>query len=63
MYFETFSEFLAMGRHGVYVWSAYGISTVLIAINLIVMARRSKAVRRDIARMMRRESLQQDNDQ
>lgn len=26
MAFETFSDFLAMGRHGVYVWSCFGIA-------------------------------------
>ena len=24
MYFDTFAEFLQMGKHGFYVWSAYG---------------------------------------
>ena len=31
-YFYTLQEFLAMGKHGVYVWSCWGITvTVIIA--------------------------------
>jgi heme exporter protein D len=31
--FDSFSDFLQMGRHGFYVWTAYGISAVsLLAI-------------------------------
>ena len=29
MYFDTFAEFLQMGKHGFYVWLAYG-ATVLV---------------------------------
>jgi len=28
--FESFSDFLAMGTHGHYVWSVYGISLFLL---------------------------------
>ncbi len=37
-------EFLAMGGHGAYVWSAYGIAVVVIG-GLIVASRRSLAAR------------------
>lgn len=63
MAFESFADFLQMGRHGVYVWSAYGISLALIAANLVIMARRHRKVRADIRRGMRREQLTRDRDQ
>jgi heme exporter protein D len=28
--FDTFSEFLAMGGHGPYVWSAWGVTALLL---------------------------------
>lgn len=33
MAFSSFGEFLAMGKHGAFVWSAYGI--VILALLLI----------------------------
>ncbi len=29
MSFESFGDFLAMGHHGPYVWSAYGTSRLM----------------------------------
>ncbi|MBC3949082.1 MULTISPECIES: heme exporter protein CcmD [Pseudomonas] len=42
MKFDSFGEFLAMGHHGLFVWSAYGICFVVLAINvaLPLLARR-----------------------
>ena len=31
MAFESFADFLAMGKHGPYVWAAYGVSFLIIA--------------------------------
>ncbi len=31
MYFDSFQAAMAMGGHGVYVWSAYGITALVIA--------------------------------
>jgi heme exporter protein D len=40
--FDSFSDFLAMGHHALYVWSAYGICLSVLALNvaLPLMARR-----------------------
>lgn len=42
MKFDSFGEFLAMGHHGLFVWSAYGVCFVVLAINvaLPLLARR-----------------------
>ncbi|MBI6855237.1 heme exporter protein CcmD [Pseudomonas cichorii] len=42
MSFESFADFLAMGRHGLFVWSAYGICLFVLIINvaLPLLARR-----------------------
>lgn len=61
MYFDSFSEFLEMGRHGFYVWTAYGLSLALVVGQLIAMVRRRARVRADIRRALRREQLTQNN--
>jgi heme exporter protein D len=35
-------EFLAMGGHGAYVWSAYGITLVVLGLNVWAAARRHR---------------------
>lgn len=55
MYFDSFSAFLQMGTHGVYVWSAYGISILLVAGNLWLAYRGERKVREDLRRFARRE--------
>jgi heme exporter protein D len=36
-------NFLAMGGYGLYVWGSYGVTLVLIAAELILLARRRRA--------------------
>ncbi|MFA7665360.1 MAG: heme exporter protein CcmD [Burkholderiaceae bacterium] len=36
-------EWLAMGGHGFYIWSAYGLTALLIAIELRQLQRRRRA--------------------
>ncbi|WP_297838580.1 heme exporter protein CcmD [Pseudomonas sp.] len=42
MSFDSFSDFLAMGHHALYVWSAYGICLSVLTLNvaLPLLARR-----------------------
>lgn len=51
MYFESFAEFIQMGKHGPYVWSAYGISISLV-IGLVLQLR---ARRRQVLTMIRQQ--------
>ncbi|MCH2339427.1 heme exporter protein CcmD [Pseudomonas sp. NPDC047963] len=57
MNFSSFSEFIAMGNHGLYVWTSYGISLAVLVLNvaLPVMARRRYL--QDEARRLRREEM------
>lgn len=32
--FNSFAEFLAMGKHGLYVWLCFGITLAVLALNL-----------------------------
>ena len=38
MNFDSFSEFLAMGDHGFYVWLSYGATLVVVLANIAVVA-------------------------
>ena len=42
MQFSSFSEFIAMGGHGFYVWLSYGISLLLLALLVISSLSQSK---------------------
>jgi len=34
-YFETFADFLQMGKHGLYVWLSYSIWAVIVIYNIL----------------------------
>ena len=50
MYFDSLTDFLAMGDHGVYVWSAYGISLALLLSNIWLALRSNRLTRARLAR-------------
>lgn len=58
MQFESFSEFIAMGKHGVYVWSAYGASVAILVLNVILPVLNRRRIVKAIARNQRREEQQ-----
>lgn len=35
MAFESFADFLAMGKHAPYVWSAYGLTFLIVVWNAL----------------------------
>jgi heme exporter protein D len=55
--FESFNDFLAMGRHGLFVWSANGIALAVLVINVAMpLLARRRHVQQE-ARRLRRETL------
>lgn len=56
MSFDSFSEFIAMGGHGFYVWLSYAIALVLIIVNLVSPVMRKKKLITELIRRFRRES-------
>ena len=61
MSFNTFSEFVQMGGHGFFVWTAYGITLVVLSYNIInpmVMNRRFVKLQKQ---NLRREQARQEN--
>jgi heme exporter protein D len=57
MAFESITEFLKMGNHGVYVWSAYGIGLAVILFNVISPTLLKKKLIADLKRRERREQV------
>ncbi|MFT7109319.1 MAG: heme exporter protein D [Psychrobacter glaciei] len=55
MFFDSFSSFIQMGNHGIYVWLSYGIFAVIVAANFISPIISRKKVIKDLERQMRRE--------
>ena len=54
MYFESWSGFLAMEGHGLYVWSAYGVAMAVIAYNLAAPLLAKRRVMAQVRRQERR---------
>ncbi len=54
MRFENFADLVAMSGHGPYVWSAYAIAIVVLALNvvwpLVQKKRNLKALREEMQR-------------
>jgi heme exporter protein D len=55
MSFETFGDFLAMGKHGLFVWTAYGICLTVLAINVALPLLARRRYLQQEARRLRRE--------
>jgi len=56
MFFDSFAEFLAMGKHGFYVWLCYGITALVIVVNVLAPMRQRKKLIEQQARLQRREN-------
>lgn len=41
---SSWHEFITMGGYGVYVWPAYGITLLVMAVNAILPARRQRTL-------------------
>ncbi len=55
MFFESFSAALHMDGHGVYVWSAYAITVLVVAIVLVLPVRRKNAFVRQLQGTLKRQ--------
>ncbi|HAQ86240.1 MAG: heme exporter protein CcmD [Pseudomonas sp.] len=57
MNFSSFSEFIAMGNHGLYVWTSYGISLAVLVLNVALPMMARRRYLQDEARRLRREEM------
>ena len=42
MNWGSLDNFLAMGGYGLYVWGSYGVTLVVVVVELILLARRKR---------------------
>ena len=56
MEFNSFAEFIAMGKHGLYIWLSYGITAVIIAVNVVQPILRRRRLMKEQAQRLRREN-------
>ena len=56
MAFESFADFLAMGRHGLYVWLAYGVTFAVIVWNAVQPVLQRHRLLREQAALLKRET-------
>ncbi len=54
MYFENFHAVLTMDGHGPYVWAAYAITLLVLALLLMAPVRRARLLRRNLAGQIKR---------
>jgi heme exporter protein D len=53
--FSSFADFIAMGNHGVYVWTSYGISLAVLILNVVLPVLARRRYLQNEARRLRRE--------
>lgn len=51
MAWESWSAFWSMGGRGVFVWSAFGVTAVCIAVEVAVLRRAARRSRQRLARL------------
>lgn len=56
IYWNSFSDFLAMGGYGLYVWGSFGVTALAMLIEPIVVASNRKATVARLKRQLRAES-------
>jgi heme exporter protein D len=56
IHWNSFSDFLAMGGYGLYVWGSFGVTALIMAVEPIVVARNRKATIARLRRQLRAES-------
>lgn len=53
--FESLAEFFAMGKHGFYVWLAYGLSALVVLWNVLQPIMQRRRLIKQQAQQLRRE--------
>ncbi len=56
IYWNSFSDFIAMGGYGVYVWGSFGVTALIMAIEPILASRNQKSTIARLKRQMRAEA-------
>lgn len=57
MYWNSFAEFLAMGKHGVYVWGSVGVMALLMVLEPVLVIQGQRKLVAHLRRQFRAEKL------
>jgi len=63
MYWNSFAEFLVMGRHGVYVWGSFGVMAILMVLEPLIVMQGQKRVVARLKRQFRAEKAERQAEQ
>ena len=56
IYWKSFSDFLAMGGYGFYVWGSFGVTALIMLIEPIAAVRNQKTLIARLKRQLRAEA-------
>jgi len=54
---------LDMGRYAYYVWMSYGVTFLIIAVEIFLARRKQRTIRQQLARVQRLNKLQEQSDE
>lgn len=57
MFWNSFSEFLAMGNHGVYVWGSFSVMAITMILEPVLLIQGQKKLLARLRRQFRAEKL------
>lgn len=56
IYWNSFSDFIAMGGYGVYVWGSFGVTALIMAVEPVLASRNQKSTIARLKRQLRAEA-------
>ena len=59
MYWNSFADFLAMGKHGGYVWGSFGVMAIAMILEPVLLVRSQKSLVARLKRQFRAERSEQ----
>ena len=62
MYWNRFADFLAMGKHGVYVWGSFVVMALVMIVEPILIVRSRRQLAERLRRQYRAEQLERETD-
>ena len=62
MYWNSFADFLAMGKHGVYVWGSFVVMALVMIVEPILVVRSRRQLAERLRRQYRAEKLERETD-
>ena len=62
IHWNSFADFLAMGKHGVYVWGSFVVMALVMIVEPILIVRSRRQLAERLRRQYRAEQLERETD-